>query len=94
MNERLCKAFNCIVVELIPKSDKTIYIKDYMPISVCTTVYKIISKVLTTKLGMVLGSIIGHCQTAFVPEQQIHNHVLLAYEMIKVYARNEGSPDV
>lgn len=57
--ERLYKAFNCTVVTLIPKSDDSKYIKDYRPIFICTIIFKIISKVLEARLGMVLRSIIG-----------------------------------
>lgn len=59
--EILYKAFNCNMVTLIPKSDDSKYIKDHRPIYVCTITYKIISKVLTTQLGMVLKRIIGQC---------------------------------
>lgn len=93
-NERLYKAFNNIIVTLIPKTDEARSIKDYRPRVGCTTVYKIISKTLTDRLGKVLGSIISQCQGAFVPGQQIHNDILLAYELIKVYFRKGGTPDV
>lgn len=82
-NERLYKDFNSMVVTLIPKSEEAASIKHLNPIVGYTTLYKIISKVLIGRLGKVIGSIVGLCQDAFVPWQHIHNHILLAYELIK-----------
>lgn len=31
-------------------------------------------------------------QAAFVPGQNIHNHIMLAYELIKGYIRKGGTP--
>lgn len=63
--------------------------KDYIPISVCIVTYKIISKILTDKLGKMLPSVISHNQAAFVSSQNIHNHIMLAYEIIKGYTKKE-----
>lgn len=88
----LYKAFNSIVVSLIPKSDEDRSIKDYRAITGYTLVYKIISKIITTILGKVFGSIINQSHDAFVLRQQIHNHILLSYEFIKGYSRKGGTP--
>ncbi|CAK8532778.1 unnamed protein product [Lathyrus sativus] len=90
-HDRLFKAFNGNVVTLIPKHCDAQSIKDYRPIAGCTTVYKIISKILTTRLGKVISDIVHNSQAAFVPGQQIHNHILLAYELIKGYTRKGGT---
>ncbi|XP_058776967.1 uncharacterized protein LOC131651319 [Vicia villosa] len=92
-NERMYKAVNCIVVTLIPKSDASRTIKDYIPIAGCTTLYKIISRIITARLARVIGSVINHSQAAFIPRQQIHNHILLTYELLRGYARKGGTPN-
>ncbi|MCI14621.1 ribonuclease H protein, partial [Trifolium medium] len=38
------------------------------------------------------GSIVNHSQAAFVPGQHIHDHILLAYELIRGYSRKGGTP--
>lgn len=82
------KPFKCTVITLIPKHAASHRIKDLRPIAV----YKLISKILTSILGQILPSIISSCQAAFVPGQNIHNHILLAYEFLKGYGRKGGTP--
>jgi hypothetical protein len=80
-NSRLYKAANCTLVTLTSKSKEAKSIKQYRPISCCSTIYKIISKIITERMGKVMTSIIGQNQAAFVPGQLIHNHILLTYEV-------------
>ena len=58
-----------------------IYVSDFRPISLITSLYKIISKVLATRLKKVL-SIINDTQMAFVEERQILDAILIALEAI------------
>lgn len=58
-NERTYIAFNTTLVTLIPKSNVVKTIKDYKPISCCTTFYKIISKTLTCMMGVMMNIIIN-----------------------------------
>lgn len=92
INGRLYRASNCSIVTLIPKSKEANRIKDCMPIACCSTIYKIIFKVLATRMGKVLDTIVGQNQAAFVKGQNIHNQILLTYELIKVYERKCGIP--
>lgn len=84
--------FNKTTVTLIPKSPTSSRIKEHRPIARFSTFYNIIAMILTDRLGKVLQSVINHCQKAFVPGQHIHNHILLAYELIKGYGRKHGTP--
>ncbi|KAK2401903.1 hypothetical protein QL285_051464 [Trifolium repens] len=89
---KIYNAINSTFVTLIPKHTAAKTIKEYRPISCCTTIFKIISKILTLRLSRVLGSIINLSQAAFVPGQHIHDHILLAYELIRGYSRIGGTP--
>ncbi|XP_058785329.1 uncharacterized protein LOC131660172 [Vicia villosa] len=89
---RLYRAFSQIMVTLIPSTDVAKYAKDHRPIARCTTFYKIISKILTSGIGKILPSIISLSQFAFVPGQINHNHIMLAYKLLKSYTRKGGTP--
>ncbi|CAK8537830.1 unnamed protein product [Lathyrus sativus] len=91
---RIYKLFNSVVVSLIPKDHTAYEIKDYRPISICTTFYKIISKILTDRIGAVIHSVVSHNQAAFVPGQKIHSHIMLATELLKGYNRKWGTPRI
>lgn len=58
LHDKLYKALNCIVVSLIHKNVEAKYVKDYRTISCCTAVYKVISKILTSRLGKVISCIV------------------------------------
>lgn len=67
VNGRIFKAPNCTLATLIPKIKEAKKIRDCMPISCCSNIYKIISKIMTTRMGKVLTSIVDQNQVAFVP---------------------------
>ncbi|CAK8579589.1 unnamed protein product [Lathyrus sativus] len=91
---KIYKAFNNVVVSLTPKGQSASEIQDYRPITICTTFYKIISKILTNRLGAVIPSVVNHNQAAFVPGQNIHQHIMLATELLKGYNRKGGTPRI
>ena len=53
-------------IALIPKVDGTTSINQFRPISLCTMVYKVISKILVQRLKFLLPKIIFPWQGAFV----------------------------
>lgn len=57
-NQHMYPAVNCALVTLIPKITDAKCMKDIHPIACCSTVYKIISKILTTRLSNVINEVI------------------------------------
>ncbi|KAK1279720.1 hypothetical protein QJS04_geneDACA022600 [Acorus gramineus] len=52
---------------LIPKKENPCFLKNYRPISICDTKYKIISRILVSQMKGILPSLVGMKQGAFVP---------------------------
>ena len=59
-------AFNATFLTLIPKEEKTITTKYFLPISLCNVIFKIITKVLANWLKPLLPNLISKEQTRYV----------------------------
>ncbi|XP_058741550.1 uncharacterized protein LOC131613927 [Vicia villosa] len=91
VNNRMYRAVNCALVTLIPKTKDAKSMKEMRPIACCTTLYKIISKVLTKRLNKVINSV-NDSQTTFLPGKTIHDNIILAFELLRGYNRKHLSP--
>jgi hypothetical protein len=77
------------VINLIPKKDNTIKIKDYRPICLLNISFKIITKVLTNRIGLVADRIVSPSQTAFMPGRNILEGVIILHESIQELQRKK-----
>jgi hypothetical protein len=75
---------------MIPKVDNPDKVAQFRPISLCIVVYKVISKLLSNRLKVILPDIISHHQSAFVPSRMITDNILLAYECIHSMKKKKG----
>nr|XP_027093548.1 uncharacterized protein LOC113713943 [Coffea arabica] len=78
----LLKSVNHTAISLIPKILIPTSLKHYRPISLCTTVYKIIAKILANRLKQVLHACISKTQSAFVPGRQILDNIMISHEFL------------
>lgn len=78
MNWRLKSTF----ISLIPKKNVVEEIRDFRPIGLMNSIYKMISKVLAERLKQVLPTVISHQQSAFIKGRQILDCALLVNECI------------
>lgn len=79
--------YNETHVRLIPKVKVPKTVADYRPIALCSTNYKIIAKILCSRLRPLLPSIISPSQSAFVADRAISDNVLITHEVLH-YLRN------
>jgi hypothetical protein len=92
INEKsIPEGWNETIVVLIPKVDSPEEVSQFRPISLCNVVYKIISKMMTARLKVILPDIISPTQSAFVPGRIITDNVLVAYECVhKIKNKRKG----
>ncbi|XP_021855317.1 uncharacterized protein [Spinacia oleracea] len=68
-------------ISLIPKSQCPTYISDFRPIGLCNTMYKLITKILVSRITPVLGSLISPLQSSFVPNRGIEENIIIVKEV-------------
>ena len=76
------RSLNASFLTLIPKKCNVVSIKDFRPISLVGSVYKLLSKVLANRLRAVLDNLTSESQNSFVGGRQILDSVLIANECL------------
>lgn len=92
MTGNLPKDWNVTAITLIPKIQSPTGLGNYRPISFCNVIYKCISKLICSRLKLVLGAIISPNQGAFVKGRSILHNILLCQDIVKHYGRKYCMP--
>ncbi|GKA40994.1 RNA-directed DNA polymerase, eukaryota, partial [Tanacetum coccineum] len=77
------KGCNSSFVALIPKTLNANFVKDFRPISLIGSIYKIIAKILANHLVGVLDDIVNEVQSAFIADRQILDGPFILNEVIQ-----------
>ncbi|GJT80580.1 RNA-directed DNA polymerase, eukaryota, reverse transcriptase zinc-binding domain protein [Tanacetum coccineum] len=87
---KLLRELNSTLITLVPKVSIPNKVTDFRPIACCNVVYKCISKILTNRIKNVLDSIVDKNQSAFIPDKQITDNILLTQGLLKGYDCSKG----
>ncbi|KAJ9536534.1 hypothetical protein OSB04_un000286 [Centaurea solstitialis] len=89
---RMLKEINHTLLCFIPKVPNATRVSDFRPISCCSVLYKVISKVISERIKPYLAGIVGPTQSAFIPGRRITDNILMAHELVAGYQRDTGHP--
>jgi hypothetical protein len=79
---QVLSALNATFLTLIPKEERVTHPKQYRLISLCNVIYKIITKVIATRLKPILPFVISKEQAGYVEGRKIMDSVILSHEVI------------
>ncbi|KAI3450765.1 hypothetical protein Pfo_007430 [Paulownia fortunei] len=88
----LLKQVNHTIIALVPKSNQSQRAEEFRPIACCNVFYKVIAKIIATRLGNVLDQIVNCAQSAFVRGRNISDNIQLVQELLRQYCRKRASP--
>ena len=87
---RFVKSINTFFLVLIPKIGGVEDLKDFKPISLVGSFYKLLAKVLANRLKKVIGKIVSQSQNAFMEGRQILDALLIVNEAIDSMQKSGG----
>lgn len=83
LNGTRCKGMKSAFIFLVPKKDTFSEVSNYRLVSLVTSAYKIITKVLLIQLSEVLDDTVSLNRSAFLGDRQILNVSLVANEVVE-----------
>jgi hypothetical protein len=87
---KINNSLNATFLVLIPKSDQPASFNDFRPISLCNLVYKLIAKVISSRIKPVLERSLSIEQLGFLKGRRIHDAIGVAHECIhSIFKRNQ-----
>lgn len=87
---RIDPQFNKTLIALIPKIPNPSRITEFRPISLCSVVYKAVTKVLANRLQRILPTLIGPFQSSFIQGRSIIDNIIIAQEVVHSMRKKQG----
>ncbi|XP_043710215.1 uncharacterized protein LOC122659132 [Telopea speciosissima] len=91
---RLPRGYTSANLVLIPKKEYPEVILDFCPICLCNFANKIMAKIISSRIALVLPNIISEEQGAFVQGRCIHDHIALVQEVVQDINRDTRGSNV
>ncbi|KAL2905278.1 hypothetical protein RDABS01_003988, partial [Bienertia sinuspersici] len=87
---RLLREINNTNITLIPKVSNPMSVTDFRLIACCNTIYKIISKMLCSRLKELLPDLISEYQSGFIKGRKIFHNICIVQDLIGKYKRKSS----
>ena len=85
---------NTTYLSLIPKIPHPTCISDFRPIGLCNTIYKLITKIIASRLKPYMSSLISPLQTSFVPGRSIEENVIIIKEVAHIFNKAKRGKNI
>ena len=90
MEKKVPEYLNQTHIALIPKIQSLETIRNYRPISLCNTIYKVVTKIIVARLRPYLDKLISPLQTAIVPGCKGIDNAIIVQELIHSIIKKKG----
>ncbi|VVA35314.1 PREDICTED: reverse mRNAase, partial [Prunus dulcis] len=81
---------NETLIALVPKVERPMFMNQLRPISLCNTLYKVVSKILVSRLRPCMTKLVSPNQVSFVPGRQITDNIIVAQEVLHKFKNAKG----
>ena len=81
---------NKTLITLIPKCKNPESFYNYRPISLCNTIYKMVTKIIVVRIRPFLSKLVSPFQLAFVPRRKGIYNAIIVQEIIHTMTKNKG----
>ena len=91
--KKIPELLNKTLIVLIPKKLGMETISHFRPISLCNTIYKIVTKILVNRLKHLMPTLVSPSQIAFVLGRRGTDNVIIAQELVYTIEWKKGRKD-
>ena len=81
---------NRTLITLIPKCNTPESLSNYCQISLCDTIYKIVTKVIVARIHSMLSNLVSPYQTTFVLGRKGVNNAIIVQELVHTMSKKKG----
>lgn len=90
----LPRGYTSTLIVLLPKVEGASTWREFRPISLCNVSSKVISKLLSSRLNLLLPKLVSPWQSGCVPGRNIADNILVAQELVSDLDRRLKNPNM